>query len=248
MPDEHQRFRELLGAHALDPGSLDASERAELESHLGACASCRREEAELRAVVSILEEAGARYRAGLEESPISEEPSPELEDRIAAAVFPERGNRRRRKFVAGLAVAAALLAGAVGLGIFFSAPQGPPGLGEEEPIAFVGEPAGVSEEAFLVAHTWGTEVVLEVEGLEPGEVYAVDLRREDGDTASAGTFVGVEDAPVECRLNGAVLRQDVRAVAIKDSEGRVVMRTDLEPRPDLEARAGPRLYPRRLGA
>ncbi len=231
--EEHRRYRELLGSYVL--GRLGAAEAAELERHLDGCEACRTEEAELRAV------------AGLMPAPDAADWSlpPDLEDRVVAAVFSEQraeGTPRRdpgrfglrNRFVMGLGAAAAVLVAAVGLAIFLSTGQeGQPGLGEAEPIAFSEAPRGVSTDAAVVAHTWGTEVNLEVEGLRPGGVYTVLIERDDGGQVSAGTFVAVEAQPVECRLNGAVLRQDARAISVTDAKGNEVLRSELKPRPDL---------------
>lgn len=232
--EEHRRYRELLGAYVL--GQLREAEAAELESHLEGCESCRAEVAELREVAGLLP-APEVSRVSLETQAWS--PPPDLEDRVVAAVLSEQQaegtpRRDRSRFVVGLGAAAAILVVAVGLIFFLSTGQeGPPGLGEVEPIAFSESPSGVSTEAAVVAHTWGTEVDLEVEGLRPGGVYTVAIERDGGGTVSAGTFVAVEAEPVECRLNGAVLRQDARAVSVTDARGDEVLRSELEPRPDL---------------
>ena len=224
---DHRRHRELLGAYAL--GLLDDAEAAELGRHLEGCEACRAEASELRAVAALLPEA---------EHGVATDPPPYLEDRVVDAVLPGARRARRERggrgwAIGGLAAAAIVLV-AVGLSLFSGgAFEGPPGLGEEEPIAFSGAPEGVSTEAAVVAHTWGTEVLLQIEGLEAGEVYAVRVGRSGGGSAPAGTFVGTGAEPVECALNGAVLRQDVRAVFVMDDSGEVVLRSELEPRPDL---------------
>jgi hypothetical protein len=238
--DDHRRYRELLGAYVL--GQLEGAETVELERHLGECASCQAEVAELRALASVLPAADpsrpTQQSAGWD-------PSPELEDRVVDAVLAERGARSSRRpfgvwerFAVGLAAAAAIVAAVIGLTAVLTAPQGPPGLGEVEPIAFSEAPKNVSTEAAVVAHTWGTEIRLKVEGLKAGEIYTVRLERDTGELVSAGTFVAIEDKPVECRLNGAVLRQDARAISVANAaSGEVVMRANLKPRPDLASSA-----------
>ncbi len=229
--EEHRRYRELLGAYAL--GQLGDAERAELERHLDGCEACRTEERELRGVAHLMPAPDADWS-----------PPPDLEDRVVAAALSrgraegtprrDRGrlDPRRSRVLVGLAAAAAVLVAAIGLAVF-TGQGGPPGLGETEPIAFSEAPRGVSTDGAIVAHTWGTEVALEVEGLRPGEVYTVRIERDNGETVPAGTFVAVEAQPVECRLNGAVLRQDARAVSVTDAQGDEVLRSELEPRPDL---------------
>ncbi|GAA1907857.1 hypothetical protein GCM10009737_05910 [Nocardioides lentus] len=105
--------------------------------------------------------------------------------------------------------------------------QGPPGtLGAVEPIDFAGEPAAVDIDASLVAHTWGTETVLDMDGFTPGEPYRVVLVGADGGEEQSGTFLGSE-VRIACRMNGALLREDVDAVEIRDADGDVVATSDV---------------------
>lgn len=43
-----------------------------------------------------------------------------------------------------------------------------------------------------MAHTWGTETILEVDGAPLGQTFAVVLLSEDGEELTSGTFVGTE--------------------------------------------------------
>lgn len=222
---DHRRYKELLGAHVL--GHLDEPENSELRHHLEGCAECRAEEAGLRAVLADLP-AGPAVDLSL----AGTEPSPGLEERVLAATEDPRDQRRtRRRFAAGLAAAAVLVA-TLAVAVFVDLPvdTGPPGLGDVEEISFTEVPDDVTVDGSVVAHTWGTEVILEMEGLEDGELYTAEVEREDGDPASAGTFIGDGDLLVECILNGAVLREDAQAVSVTDSDGEVVLYSELEPR------------------
>lgn len=96
-----------------------------------------------------------------------------------------------------------------------------------EPVALSGLPAGVEADAELVAHTWGTELILVVSGLADGESYTVRFSTDDGQQVSAGTFLGVGDAPLVCSLNAAVLRPDATSFEVVDEGGAVVMRSDI---------------------
>lgn len=178
------------------------------------------------------------------EHTLDQTPPPDLEERVVAAATGERGGenaeprrgRRGRLSVPRLgapslvaACVAVVLVVVAGIWAIPTEPQ-EPGLGDVEPISFTTKPADVSVEGEVVAHTWGTEVILEMEGLEEGEEYTVEVLGEDGTRASAGTLIGDSDMPVECNLNGAVLRENAEAVSVRDSEGSLILRSELEPR------------------
>ncbi|MBB1032589.1 hypothetical protein G6027_17255, partial [Dietzia sp. SLG310A2-38A2] len=100
-------------------------------------------------------------------------------------------------------------------------PDGPPGtLGAVEPIAFSGQPAQSEITAHVVAHTWGTETLLEIDGLREGvnvDVILVDL---EGNTIASGSFIGTE-VTVECAMNAAILREEVAQIRLTSDDGSV---------------------------
>ena len=231
---DHRHYKELLGAYVL--GHLEGEEEREVQAHLETCASCRVEIGELDEVAAVL----SAYSIGGEVEPGAgtehRAPSAGLEDRIVAAATgdragPETGRRRKWLTAPGLAAASLAVAALVFAAVWIL-PLEPeePGLGDVEPISFSTEPEGVSADGEVVAHTWGTEVMLEVEGLEEGEQYKVDMTDAEGTRVSAGTLIGDNDVPVECVLNGAVLRQNAEAISVRNSDGAVVLRSDLASR------------------
>lgn len=141
----------------------------------------------------------------------------------AAPVTPIRSSRRGLRPLLLLVGAAACVAVGLGGGALLTAPrgavEGPPGtLGAIEEVDFAGAPASVDIDGALVAHTWGTETVLTVDGLAQGAAFTVVVVGEDGAEYESGTFLG-SAVPIDCRLNAAVLREDVAAVAIRSLEG-----------------------------
>lgn len=125
-------------------------------------------------------------------------------------------------------VAAGVIGVAISLGVVLGGGTPQPGLGVEEPIAFEVQPGGLEVDARLVPHTWGTEVFLDMVGLVDGERYRVELETDDGSRVSAGTFLGDAELEVVCVMNGAVLREDVRAIVVTTSDDVEVMRSELE--------------------
>ncbi|WP_313823557.1 hypothetical protein [Citricoccus sp.] len=139
-----------------------------------------------------------------------------------------RTRRRLQLMLGGAAcvVAGAAIAAAVN-GIATAPPSGPPGtLGAVEEVDFRAEPPEVRIEGSLVAHTWGTETVMEIDGLPAEELYSLVLLAENGTEFDSGTFFG-SDVRIECRMNAAVMRQDVVRVEIRDADGEVVSAADL---------------------
>ena len=230
------REAELIAAAAAD--ELAATEVEEYAALVAADPTVAVEVEELRTLLARLDEAPSDWA--------EPEPGLALEQRVlsiphaqgrgdmAAASAPVPTPARRRWLPAAAAAVVLLgaggVAGAVAGGAFDGSeapPEGPPGtLGAVEPIAFEGEPAGVDIEASLVAHTWGTETVLDMDGWPEGASYQVVLVGTDGGTSESGSFLGSQ-VPIVCHLNAALLREEVVVVEIRDAEGRIVAQSDV---------------------
>lgn len=216
MGIEHRRLRESIGLYVL--GQLEPFEMVELGDHLAGCQDCRREEEELRPVAELLR----TVDLGHLEDP---ELPADLEQRVVTAVLP-RPAPPLPQVAAALAGVAVLVA--IALALVPRPAPAPADLGVEEAIAFSVVPPGVAVDGAVVAHTWGTEVKLEVEGLPAGVTYTVVVEPESGPAVIAGTMIGVKDRPITCALNGAVPRDQARSVIVVDADGGVVLRSNLE--------------------
>lgn len=75
-------------------------------------------------------------------------------------------------------------------------------------------------------HEGRTETVLEVEGLEPGDSFTVVLVAEDGQEFASGTFFGSE-VLIECRMNAAIMRDEVERVEITGDDGGLIAQAEL---------------------
>lgn len=132
------------------------------------------------------------------------------------------GRSRRRDFlVGGIAASIGAAAGVAGALARDDDPPAPP----MEAIAFTGTPAGARTDASLINHTWGVELVLDVEGLPAGTAYGVTYDGPGG-PLTAGSFLAV-DVRMHCRFNAARLRSDTTAITITDPAGTEVARADL---------------------
>lgn len=176
-------------------------------------------------------------------APAASTPAAGWDDEPAPAVAPVPrpsapasldARRRRRRLLLPLAAGAAACL-AIGVGIGAAAfgdrttpvVQGPPGtLGAVEDVDFVDAASGLSIEGALVAHTWGTETVLTIDGLPAGESFTVVVVDEDGTEHASGTMLG-SDVTIDCRLNAAVLREDVAAVEIRTESGEEIAHADV---------------------
>lgn len=228
---EYNEHTEQLIAAAL-AGDLTAEERAELDSLRAQDPSIDETLEEFGQMLPALNTAGREWKES--------QPPVHLDSSIALIPYDDAGHTdsepakphlSRRPAWLALAAAGGLILGTGGTlvtqGILDAPPDGPPGTyGAVEDITFTGESEGVSVEGDLIAHTWGTETVLEIDGVEPGQSFAVVLIAEDGEEFASGTFIGSEIL-IECRMNAAVMRDEVERVEITTAEGDLIASADL---------------------
>jgi predicted anti-sigma-YlaC factor YlaD len=219
MTKEHEALRELLGAYVL--GQLDPPTRAAVSAHLPSCAGCRAEVAELGPVVAALQRLDPTV-------PPDVNPPEHLVDQVIEHIhqrqrFAARRARWRRAG-AGVLVAASLT-GAFGLGSWFTGTRGGPPV-IDVPLKVAA--AGVSADAGLVRHTWGTELKLEATGLTEGASYTVQFVGDDGARVGAGSFLGTGAKPVVCSVNAAIALDAASELRITDAAGALVLDADLK--------------------
>jgi hypothetical protein len=117
--------------------------------------------------------------------------------------------------IAGGAATAAALAGRSDA----DEAAGPP-LGE---VAIDELRAGATATATTIDHTWGAELLLDIEGLPEGRSYAVTFATADG-PVSAGGFRSVP-VLMRCRFNATSLLADVDEMVVEDeASGEIVLR------------------------
>ncbi len=125
------------------------------------------------------------------------------------AVVPIRRPGRRLLITGGLAAGIGGIAGYSGRSLVDDDPPGAP----VEAISFTGAPAGTK--AGLINHTWGTELLLDIEGLRAGSEYDVVYLTGDGTEVLAGSLLAVDGVLMKCRFNAATLRRDVRTIVVR---------------------------------
>jgi hypothetical protein len=212
MADEHD-LRGELAAAAL--GRLSDAERVALAARLEGDPVARAELEELSGTARLLDLADV---GRLEEEP---RPSPDLADRIAAAIaadeLTQRRHRRRRRVlqVAGAALAAAAVLVAVLL--IAQRESGP----ELESFALV--PEGAEVAYGLEATDSGTEITLRTAGLDPAVVYWLWLSPTDDpdDRIAAGTFRGTADQEATLQFFAGLPRDDAVRIWITADDGLV---------------------------
>ena len=210
--DACREFRGDLAARALGVSSPEGD--AALDAHLDGCPECRDELADLRGVADALGRADPDRVADRAADPI-EAPSglsTRIFELVGAGVAAER---RRRRVVAG--AVAVLAVAAVTVGMLVWRGDSPGG----RRIEFAAT-AGASGSAELVSRSWGTEVSLDVDGLDDGEVYWLWLTGDDGKRVVAGTFIGT-GGPVRAVLASAIPTEDARRIWMTDEDDAVVL-------------------------
>ncbi|MBS1860736.1 MAG: zf-HC2 domain-containing protein [Actinobacteria bacterium] len=198
--EDHRDWRLSLGAYAL--GDLPADERAALAAHLEGCAECRAELRSLEGVAALLPLADPdRIEAPAVRPPA--DLGARIEAQITAESSREDRERRRRRWrlgiggaVATAAVAAVLLLVALPIGGGESSPA--------QQVRFASLPKGVSIDATLEPHAFGTEIQMYVKGIRSGTLCRVFLRGEGGRTFSAGSFRYRWGSDSEVRLSSAL--------------------------------------------
>ncbi len=213
LPDEVRDVIPLLGPYAL--GALDAEDRVQVEEALASSELARMLYRDVAEAAAALGEADPAHLDDHDEPPVA------LEQRILAAAH----RRRSTPWTAiATAAASAVVLAVAGL-VTFSRTDPPPV--PREPVTFAAaEPFEVLQ-ADLIPHTWGTELELLVSGVEDGVTYTVAFLDEGGDRVDAGSFLGVADRPVDCRMNAALLRDDATGVEVRDASGAIVAEAEL---------------------
>ncbi|MGH3209326.1 MAG: anti-sigma factor family protein [Trebonia sp.] len=195
-----------LGVYVL--GATDAAERRRLEAHVPGCQQCTAELRRLAPLPGLL--------AGIPESIRKAAPSP---GRPAA---PARRARARRGTVARwAAVATAGLAAAAGVGLWLSS-----GAEGRQPAALTvsgADPAThVSATAALTATSWGTSIVLQVNGLPENVECRLVIRSLSGQAEVSGVWDAWAKGPASIPASASWLPSDIGSLQVTTSDESLV--------------------------
>lgn len=234
MTDHDDRTQELIAAAAA--GDLTDAEREEFDALRAQDPGIDQTLHEFSALLPGIQAAARHWEEGspsadLEQAVLQLPHTESLSSAHQTPAASADSSRRRRRAGFALAAAGCVIAGGGGTlavqHLLDAPPEGPPGTyGAVEEVSFEGEPTGVSVDGSLIAHTWGTETVLEIDGLDAEESFAVILVAEDGQEFASGTFFGSE-LLIECRMNAAIMRDEVTRVEIAAEDGDLIARADL---------------------
>lgn len=163
-----------LGAYVL--GALDPAERRRVDEHVASCPACAAELAELAGLPVLLD------RVPVDDlRPVAATPSPDLFDRVTAAVRP----RRPRWLVAAAAVLAVLV---VAVGVTVAA-----GGGDDGPRTWTATAGEVDVTLTATAEREGTALDVTVAGMRPGETCRLVAVADDGTRHPAGQWPTTAD-------------------------------------------------------
>jgi hypothetical protein len=138
---------------------------------------------------------------------------------------PRDVRRRRRLVVTGVtAVAVAAVAAAIALVV---ALRPAPVTETPRTVAFTEAPPGVTATAELHDWGWGTQLYLEIDGLEADQRLAVWLERPDGTRVPAGSFLAT-DGELHMMLGAGANSTDAVALGVSDAQGTTLLLAPLE--------------------
>ncbi|MEV7631412.1 zf-HC2 domain-containing protein [Microbacterium sp. NPDC089318] len=214
MNAEHERYATWDAAYAL--GALSTAERAEYERHLADCQRCRDAAAELAPTVALLS------RLGAEEAERATDAGDAGPVRVLAAARNRRRARRRiGAWAAGIA-AAVVVATVVSVSALSPRPAAQIAL---EPV----DGAPVTASVAMSTVPWGTklDVQCEYDGTArygATGAYALAVIDVDGHSTMLSNWTVTPGATARLSAGTALRKSDIRAIEIRDADGRVMVR------------------------
>lgn len=217
----HDEYRHGLGAYVT--GSLDPTERAEMESHLAGCSSCRDE-------LSLLSPLPAALLRGTSPELLAPDPGPAViagpgEDlgMVVARAIAHRSRRSKLRAAGAAAVLAAVIIAVAFIPArgtrITPAPSRVLSLRSDSGVPGVTSPIGT---AALDAKTWGTQLVLTLSHRPTAQEFVASIAGPNGNQ-TVGEWGTTPNGHVVVQVATVLQPGSVEGLTIRDGAGAVVL-------------------------
>jgi hypothetical protein len=186
-----REIRQALGVYVL--GAIDPAERAQVDEHLAACPECREELASLAGLPAMLRKVpiveAERLAAQEQDLELAGVPSTEMLTSLIARTTNVRRIHRWRSVAAAAAVAIVALGGGVAVANALQPPQsGQHGTVAWQQASGSGPVTGAHLTVKYRNEPWGTRMLVNVTGLQPGSVCQLRVMDATGGTSVVGSW------------------------------------------------------------
>ncbi len=227
----HERYAEWDAAYLL--GALSAADRAEYETHLQHCETCRAAIAEVAPTLGLLARAPAERAEAMLQTSEPESPDPEHRARVLSFAA-AHARRRRRSGILGLAAAAVIVAVAVSVPITSSLMRAPTTTVALEQVV----DAPLTATVDLAEVAWGTRIDMTcsygpaTDAPADGWAYALVVVGDDGRESVLSTWRAHPGTTARLSAGTALAASDIASVEIRSvATGDVLMRSPADPSP-----------------
>lgn len=200
--------REWIGAYVLD--ALEPEETEEIRKHIAQCVECQDEVVSLTWIPPLLRTVQVDDVERIDR-PLDPQSARVLDGLLARA----RHRSRARRAVAVLAVAAALVTGVV---VFDHVTPGPAPT-RVASVQTVDPRTHVTAAVTLRSRQWGTELHLDLRGVQPGETCSLVVHARDGRQDIAATWVASYRGTAEVPGRTRVPATQISALDVVTSSG-----------------------------
>jgi hypothetical protein len=190
-----REIRQALGVYVL--GAIDPAERAQVDEHLSSCQECREELASLAGLPAMLRKVpiveAERLAAPEQDPELAGVPSAVMLTSLIARTANVRRMHRWRTVAAAAAVAILALGGGAFAATALQSPGGQ-GTGHVHTVAWhqtsgTGPAAGAHLTVRYRDVPWGTQMEVDVTGLQPGSVCQFQVTDATGGKAMVGSWI-----------------------------------------------------------
>ena len=189
-----REIKQALGVYVL--GAIDPAERAVVDEHLSSCHECREELASLAGLPALLRKVpiveAERLAAPEQDPELAGVPSAEMLTSLVARTANVRRVHRWRTVAAAAAVAIVALGGGAFVANALQSPGTPPpvstGASSWHQTSGTGAVAGAHLTVRYRNEPWGTQMEVNVTGLQPGSVCQFQVTDATGGKSMVGSW------------------------------------------------------------